>query len=296
VDEKTHLIRFIEKTDAFDNNSKLKALLFATGAKPSTYVHFRIQKNLHDKHEFERLLKLNKIPFETSRAKGYEELSKVTGNKAVWRLQGTWHGYDLFKNKKEQHEFHKYVGLIKKQKHHQADKLAGKIYGYPDCCTKEFIEGHDIKKLAKKYTYYQYYKKLHDSDTAFPFIAHTPCSPKCAETKKLNKKYQSAIKKYAPSFYKKYLRKRIYNIPVIVDVESDFGIWKKKDGHDYVLVTLKPLEGRNLLISWLTKAKFERGTKLLAEITLQYDYATVKIKKKTGHVKNFHHERKFSTP
>ena len=48
--EKRQLLRFIESSNAFDNNAKLKALLFVTGVKPNTYIHLRIEKNLHDKH------------------------------------------------------------------------------------------------------------------------------------------------------------------------------------------------------------------------------------------------------
>ncbi len=294
MDEKRHLLKFIETSPAFDNNSKLKAILFVAGAKPNTFIHLRILKNLHDKHEFERLLKLDKVTFEVSRAKGFEEITSVKGNAAVWKMKGTWYGYDLFRNKKEKKKFEKYVSLVKQRKHDKADELAGEIYGYPSCCVKKFIEEHNLKQLAKKYSYHQYYKRLHDSDMAFPFISHTPCSPKCAKSKILNKKYLDAVKKYAPEFYKQYTKKRKYKLPVIVDAESDVGVWKKKDGHDYALVTRKPLGGKYCMISWLTKAPFKRGTILEAEVTLQYDYATVLIRKKLGEIKNFHHERKFT--
>jgi len=289
-----NLIRFIERSNAFDNNSKLKAILLASGVKPNTYVHLRIEKNLHDKHEFERLLKLNKIEYAVSRAKGFEEITSVT-NKAKWKLKGTWYGYDLFKNKKEQERFKKYVGLVKRRRHAQSDKLAGSIYGYPSCCINKFIQEHDTNKLVKKYSYYDYYKRLHDSDKAFPFIAHTPCTAKCKRTKTLNAKYKSIIKKLAPQFYKKYSRKRKFNVPVIVDIESD-GIWKKKDAYDYILITQKPIEKKYQLVSWLTKKEYARGTVLQSSITLQYDYATVRVKKKIKEIKNFHHERKFSRP
>jgi hypothetical protein len=296
MQEKRHLTRFVETSEAFDNNSKLKAILFAAGAKPNTFIHLRVQKNLHDKHEFERLLKLNKILFEASRAKGFEEITGIKKNATIWRIKGTWYGYDLFRNKKAKKQFHKYVDFVRKRKHDKADQTAGKLYGYPNCCINKFIEEHDPKSLPGKYTYYQYYKRLHDSDIAFPFISHTPCSPKCNKTRKLNKKYEITIKKSAPKFYKQYARKRIYTIPVIVDMESDIGVWKKKDGHDYSLITQKPVEGKYLMISWLSKAKFKRGTIIQAKIVLQYDYAAVSVQKKIGELRNFHHERKFSTP
>ncbi len=296
MNEKRHLIRFIEDSTAFDNNSKLKATLFTAGVKPNTFVHLRIKKNLHDKHEFERLLKLNKIIFEVSRAKGFEEISSIKGNTAVWKMMGTWYGYDLFRSKKDKANFGKYVSFVKKLQHDKADKLAGTIYGYPDCCIQNFIDEHDAKKLAKKYSYYQYYKKLHDADVAFPFISHTPCSPKCKRTAVLNKKYANAIKKSVPQFYKQYSKKRTYKAPVIVDLESDIGVWKKKDGYDYSLITKKPIERKYYMISWLTKPKFKRGTILDASITIQYDYALVKLKKKIGEIKNFYHKRHFTQP
>lgn len=294
MEEKRHILRFIETSKAFDSNSKLKAILFVSGAKPSTYVHLRITDNVDDKHEFERLLRLNKINFSVSRAKGFEEISAIRGNAAVWKMRGIWYGYDLFRNKQAKKSFEKYVSLIKKQKHDAADRLAGKIYGYPTCCISKFILEHNPKVLPKKYTYYQYYKQMHDSDIAFPFISHAPCSPKCKKTAAMNKKYAATVKKYALQFYKQYAKKRKYSTQIIVDIDNDLGVWKKKDGHDYVLITKKPVEGKYYEISWLAKGKFLRGTVLDADVTIEYDYANVKIKRKIGHLNNFHHERKFT--
>ncbi len=296
MDSKKRLLTFMESSNAFDNSSKLKLILLLSGVKPSTYARIRTQKNLHDKHEFEELLKENGILFDVSSAKGYEEIVKVQGNAAVWRLRGIWHGYDLFKNKNFNARFLEYVTLLRQKKHETADQLAGIIYGYPQCCINTFIKGHAPTQLAKKYTSYQYYKRLHDMDKKFPFIAHTPCSLNCKETKKLNALYTKAVKKNAPAFYKEYSKKRTYSAPLIVDVESDTIQWKKKDGHEYSLVTQKPIEGKYYLISWLSKKEYKRGTILDAKITLQYDYAIVNAKKTTGHLANFHHERKFTRP
>ncbi len=295
MDKKRQLIKFIENSPALDNNSKLKAILFITGVKPSTYVHIRIQKNLHDKHEFEDLLKQNSFGFEVSRAKGYEEITAIKRNAAVWKIKGTWYGYDLFSNRYTNERFLEYIMLLKQQKHSDADRIGGQVYGYPSCCVNKFIQAHGAK-MVRQNSYYDYYKSLHDSDKAFPFIAHTPCSTKCAETRKLNKKYSAAVKKWAPRFYKEYSCEKTCTVPVIVDVESDVpgAKWKKKDGHDYVLITQKPIEGKHYLISWLTKATFKRGTVFNAKITMQYDYAQVKPLRKIRELKNFHHERKFT--
>lgn len=293
VQEKRHLLRFIETSKAFDNTSKLKAILFVSDAKPNTYIHLRIDKNLGDKHKFEQLLKLNKMPFSVSKPKGFEEIAAIRGNAAVWKLKGIWFGYDLFKNKKEQQRFTKYVSLVKQRNHAAADLLAGSIYGYPRCCVKKFIEEHNPEVLPKRYTYYEYYKRLQDSDRNFPFISHTPCSPRCKYSAALNKKYAEAISKCSVKFHLAYSKQRIYSVPVIVDIEND-SLWKKKDGHDYMLITKKPIAGKYYEINWLGKAPFKRGTILDADVTFSFDYAVVKIKRKLGHLKNFHHERKFT--
>src|SRR5574341_2357420 len=115
------LLRFAETAECFDANSRLKLILFITGVKPSTFIHTRIYKNLHDRHEFESLLRKHKIIFEVSRAKGFEEITGIRGNAVVWNLKGTWYGYDLFRNKKEKAKFSKYISLVKQQKHSQAD-------------------------------------------------------------------------------------------------------------------------------------------------------------------------------
>jgi len=111
---------------------------------------------------------------------------------------------------------------------------------------------------------------------------------------KLNKKYRETVRKHAPRFYKHYAKKRIYKTQIIVDTESK-GAWKKQNGHEYVIVTRKPIERRYDLISWLTKKAYERGTILDATLTYQYDYATVGSVKKKGQLENFHHERRFRT-
>jgi hypothetical protein len=293
MEEKRHLLRFIEKSKAFDNSAKLKAILFVSGAKPNAYIHFRVTNNIDDKHEFERLLKSNKMPFNVSKAKGFEEITAVKGNAAVWKMKGIWYGYDLFRNKKSQKDFAKYVSLIRQRKHDAADTLAGRIYCYPSCCINKFIAEHDPKVLPKKYTYYEYYKRLQDSDRNFPFISHTPCGTHCKKSAALNRKYASAIKKYSPKFLSAYSKHRKYSVPVIVDTEND-DIWRKKNGHNYNLVTKKPLGGKYYEINWLSKGSFPRGTVLEAGIVQAYDYAVVKIKRRLGHLKNFHHERKFT--
>jgi len=282
------LVKFIEKTESLDNRNKLRLLLLISGVKPSTYIQLKIGKNLEDKHRFEELLKENNLIFESSRPKGYEEIEKIQGNAVKWKIMGMWYGYDIFSTKPYAQRFLEYVQLLKQKKHKQADLLAGKIYGYPDCCIKKYLQ-HKINK-----NYYEHYKELHDMDKKFPFISHTPCTLNCKETQKLNTKYKNAIKKISPKFLKEYSKKRKYTVPLIVDVENKLPEFKKQNGHDYVYITKEPIEKKYWLISWLTKAEFKRGTIIEAEATMQYDYSLIKIKKKIGQIQNLHHERHFT--
>jgi len=284
------IIKFVENSSGFDNSNKLRLLLLLAGVKPSAYVQLRITNNLHDKHDFEELLKEKGIIFEASKAKGFEEIVKVD-SAAHWKLKGTWYGYDLFSTKPYAERFLEYVQLLKSKKHELADMMAGIIYGYPKCCIEKFVKQH--QKINK--SYYQHFKELNDMDKAFPFICHTPCSLKCKATKKLNNLYKNTVKKVSPKFFKEYSKKSTHRVPVVVDIENDIpGMWKKKDGHDYIYVTKAPINGKYLIISWLTKAVFKRGDVLDADVTVQYDFASLKIRKSIGHIKNFHHERHFT--
>lgn len=287
------LITFCETTPAFDNNSKLKVLLFATGAKPNTYVHLRITNNLHDKHRFEHFLKKNKILYSVSKPKGFEEIDAVTPEKASWHIKGVWFGYDLYKDNGAKKNFEKAIALIKKGKHQEADVILGKHYGYPSCCVAKFIEEHDPKMIAKKYTAAEYYGKLHTLDRTFPFLTHTPCSATCAVSLTLNRMYESTLKREAPAFHKKYSETRTYRMDIVIDEENDIVPFKNPNAHDYVVITMQPLEGHYQLMSWPCKDKFTRGTVLHAKITLRYDYADIVPIDAVKAGKGFHHERHF---
>src|SRR3989338_3187146 len=239
--EAKELISFIESSKGFDNNAKLKLILFSAGVKPNTYVSLRIStKNLDEKYHFE-------------------------------------------------------------QQHDKADLIAGKLYGYPRCCINRFIEEHDLKKLAKKYSYYAFYDKLHTLDKRFPFLSHTPCSLKCKDSIKINNDYRMIVKKSASRFWKEYTRKQSFTTKLVVDYESGIfldkinenkSIWPKKDGHDYGLISLTKFKGHHYVFSNLSKKHYLRGTILLAKVTVQYDYAIIKIKKIVRLLNNFHHQRK----
>lgn len=287
-------LRFIERSKAFDNTAKLKLILFLSRQKPSTYIQLKITDNTHDKHTFENFLRKNKKLFQASKAKGFEQIKGVIGNKVIWGFDGIWHGYDLFHDEAFESAFNTYVRFVKEQRHDEADELGSQLYGYPSCCMKAFKEGHNLKKLGKKYSYYSYYKMLHDFDKKFPFITHTPCSLKCRETIKINNANKKTVKQLTPLFYKEFSSKKTYRVPAIVDTENDIGAWKKKNAHDYLLITRQPISGHFYLLSWLTKKTYPRGTMLDVSITVQYDFATIKVNQEIGKLTGLHHERKFT--
>lgn len=269
------LIRFAEKSEGFENSSRLKLILFAAEAKPATYLHLHINKNLHDKHEFERLLKLKNIKFSIGRAKGYEEIAKIKDNAVVWTLKGIWYDYDLFKDKTHKDLFLKYLGLLRKERGEEADKIAGRLYGYPKCCVKAFINQN---------------KKLNPSGRKFPFITHIPCSVNCGKTKKLNEMYRKAVKKASPRFYREYCARKTALVPIIIDSEKK-GL--KRNWHEYSVITKKPINGKYFITNLLSGKHYRKGTVLDATVTIQGRHARIKVHKIIGKIKKLHHERKF---
>ncbi len=198
-----------------------------------------------------------------------------------------------------------YLSLISKGKHSEADRIAGKLYGYPKSCIEAFIKNfNNPKNIAKKYSYYEYYKFIHDSEKKFPFIQHRPHSLNCKGTISLNNKYKNAVKKYAPKFFKDFSKKRTYKTEVIVDVAKDIktqnlifkdglSIWPIKKGMDYIFISRKKVEKEFWLLSHLSKDFIDRGTVLDAEITLQYNSAVLKLGKVKQQLIDLCHERKF---
>lgn len=300
MDERTQLIKFAEQAQGLEPLQRLKLILFATGAKPNAHVVLKISaKNLEEKQHFEQHLKHNNIIYEVSRAKSYEEIKDIRGNTVRWEIKGTWHGYDLFKTKTTQQGFHNYKKLLKEQKHHAADKIAGQLYGYPTCCTKEYTKEHNTDYVKKKYTYASFYQRMYDNDKKFPFVFHYPCSTKCKATKKLNNYYATIIKKNAPAFYKDYTKKHAVIAELVVDAESDIyddnaqPLWEEKDAHDYSLIALKPINGHHYLFGHLTKALLLHGAVVTANIIMTQRWTNIRINSLKDFIKDVHHERKF---
>lgn len=295
------LIYFIENAKCFDNTAKLKLILFSAGMKPATFVALKINsKNLDEKYLFEKHLQNSGIVYEVSKARSYEEIDKISRNKVLWKMKGTWYGYDIFKNESQRKLFKKYVALAGKN-HKKADFLGGKIYGYPTCCTKMYSNNHSPEYVAKHYSYFEFYKRLNDIDRAFPFLVHTACSAKCSSSKKLNAKYSRLLKNTSPKFFAEFSNKKSFTANLVVDSESDIfkdsifetrPVWLEKDGHEYTLLCLQKINGNYYFFTYLTKKWYAKGAVLEGKVTMQYDYADIEIKKANKYIKNLEHRRK----
>jgi hypothetical protein len=294
------LANFIEKSIAFDNDARLKLLLVVSGIKPATFVPLRITpKNLDDKYNFEKYLREKGFKFTVTKPKSFEEIKDIKKNIIKWQMKGIWYGYDIFKNDKVRDEFKKYKKLAKANKFKQADIIGGRVYGYPSCCVKEFIKERDPKYIAKKYSYSKYFKRLQDIETKFPFLAHTPCANSCKRAEALNKKCRDAIKKLAPKFYKDFTKKQVFKMPIIVNFENDLmikgqTIWPKRNMHNYTAIAKKKIDKKYYLLSFLTKNEYIEGDVIRVELTPQYNWIKVKEIKRTGHINQLAHKRKFT--
>jgi hypothetical protein len=88
----------------------------------------------------------------------------------------------------------KYKHLIKpildsKEWSKQREKLEGEFFDYPDCCVEALPDRTQKIKRPKEML----------------FIYHTACSKECAESKRMNKEYRSALKK-VPQLYTDFLK------------------------------------------------------------------------------------------
>jgi len=293
------LIKFAERAKGLETREKIKLVLFLEGIKANAEVILKIDsKNLGEKFEFEKKLKEGGIVFSVSRARSYEEIKKIRGNKVIWEIAGTYHIYDLFKSKKDKKVFKNYLDLLEKEKYNQADRIAGKHYGYPQSCVERFIKEKDENFLKKNYTYLEYYKKQQDLDQKFSFLFHRPCSLNCKGSIRVNKRYKKALKKISKRIYKEYISKGKFKGNLIVGDISDVqikekSIWPKKTGYEYELIFKKPFRKHYYLVSFLSRKKYEKGRVLKGEVILKYDYAKVNIlKEKKRVIKGLHHERK----
>ncbi len=307
--QRQELIHFAQSATGLDDHAKLKLILFAAGVKPATFFALRVSpKNLDEKAHLEKHLRACKIRFIAGKPRAYEEIVGIKGTAVRWKITGSWYGYDVFKDAASKDLFLRYLDLVKRQKHEQADSSSGKLYDYPDCCVKRYIQEHDHAFLREHYSHYTYYQRLHDVERAFPLVMHTACSVQCAQSKKMNARYVAAIKKHAPKFWKAFSAMKKHAVDVVCDTESAlfqdvfYGItntnpvFPVKDGHEYTLLTLKPLDKHYYLVSHLTKQNFARGTVFPATITMRYHYADIVLQKPKRVIRDLHHERHFVLP
>jgi len=295
------LIDVIEKCNGLEPVDKLKLILVASGVKPATFVPLKVYpKNLGVKPHLEKHLKDHGFLFKIGNPRSFEEIDKIQKNKIFWSLKGVWYGFDVFRDKKHQKLFKEYRAYVKRKRQDKADKAAGRLYDYPQCCVKQFIRENDLNWIKKNYSYYDYYKRLHDSERKFPFILHTACSANCKESRKLNTKYKNAVKKHAPKFYKEFSKKKNLISHFMVEGRNNIitdingtPLWESADGGEYNLVAMKKFKEHYYQLAHLDKKKYSRGDVLSGAAEMQFNFADIKVKKKIRHIKNLVHIRKF---
>lgn len=298
VSARRELAEFAEICRGLDNPARLRLILVASGAKPACFIPLKIEKNYGDKLHLQRHLKKAGLIFEVSAPKTFEEITKVSRNKIMWSMKGTWYGYDIFQNRRVQKLFHRHKRLLQKGKPEKADKIAGKLYGYPPCCIRNFLKEQNPDYLRKAYTAYEYYKKLHDMDRAFPFIAHTACSPSCKKSLAMNRANEEVCKDFAPRFWERYSSTVVKKTDLLVEGESMVyddcePVWPEPDGHEYSLIALSEHKGHHMIMSYLTRKSYERGTVLEGSVRIRYNYADVSVRRKKSLRKNIMHIRHF---
>ena len=297
------LAHFLESAKGFDASAKLRLGLVCAGLKPATYVALRAYpKNLAEKAHFEQHLRRAGLQFKIGRGRTFEEIEKIKEPVVRWRIAGTWYGYDIFQDRKVEQLFSRYLQLLRQGKHREADVLGAKLYGYPDCCSKQFGKEHDKHWLAQHFTSYEFYKRAHDADRAFPFVTHTPCAADCEETAKQNRENQHEIRKLMPKFHHAYAKPRSFGAKLVVDAYSDIyleevdghtSIWPEKDGFEYAVLCTRPIDGKYYLLAWLSQNWHKRGTVIEATVRMRYKYADIIKSRVVGQIDNLHHERKF---
>ena len=300
MNQRDLFINFVESARGFDISHKLKLVLFIAGSKPNAYVVLKIApENLGEKAHFERHLSMINILFRVSRPKSYEEIVQVRNGIVRWQICGVWYGYDLLWTKNSQKLFGKYRQFLRLQKHSSADRIAGKLYGYPSCCVEEYSSEHNLGYLKSKYDYCSFYRSLRLLGKKFPFIFHYACSQDCRATIMLNKKYSGVIKKYSLRIWREFSCKKIVFADVLVDAESDVlddngrSLWPVRNCHEYSLVSLHPVEGHFFLFSVLAKSIIPRGTAASVRIVLRHNFADVRILRLKGFAGRSQHHRKF---
>ena len=300
MNERELLVRFAESARGFDVLHKLKLVLFAVGVKPNAYIVLKVNsKNLEEKAHFENHLLKNNVLFKVGKPKSFEEIVQVKDNVVKWEMCGVWYGYDLFRDKASVKLFQQYKSLLRLQKHAEADKIAGRLYGYPFCCVEEYWKEHDVEYLRSKFDYCSFYERSRMLDKRFPFVFHYACSKNCSASAKLNKKHSFAIKKHASKLWGEFSEKKTFTADVLVDAESDVfddnakSLWPMRDCHEYSLVSAHSVDGHFYLFTVLVKSLIPRGSIAFARISLRHNFADVELLCLKDFVGEVQHYRKF---
>lgn len=291
------LINFAILSRGFSAKDKIKLILFALGLKPAASVYLRITPtNLEEAFQFEHALRLTKIIYSRGREKSFEEVRQIKGNKIIWNPAGLWVDYDLFHTYTQKKQFDEYRQLWQHgEQRTKMNRIAGKLYGYPACCIAQYNKetGSHIKK---KYDYYAFYKKMHEIDKRFPLLAYTPCSLSCKKSKEAQKVFASAIKKASPSFWHHVQEVSVYQTDAIIESENDIindgkSIWSQRKGHDYVILSTTPHDGKYWFYTVLSKKEYLKGTVLSATIKHHSTHGEVILGKEKEMLHDLQHER-----
>ncbi|MBD3318352.1 hypothetical protein GF342_00405 [Candidatus Woesearchaeota archaeon] len=305
MDKKRRFLDFAEDTPALDTAARMRLLLFAAGLKPATYLQFRITPTtLDERRHFQFHLQENNCLFSVSHPKSFEQIARIHKNIIEWEMAGTWYGFDVFSSKKQKKLFENYLSEIKRGRQTAAHKIAGKLYGYPACCVREFIREQEEKYLEKKYSYYEYFSRREKLMRKFPFISHTPCSAACALSRAMNTRNRAAIRKHAPKFFKTLQQVQKVKLDVVVDSitqwYSDLNhkrpIWLCKDGAHHHLIALKKINGKYYFFTDTSTCRYERGTVLSVTLRRQFGQSDLSIDRIKRFITALEHHRQFVVP
>lgn len=291
------LIDFAILSRGLSAKDKIKLILFALGLKPAASLYLRITSaNLDEAFQFENALRFNKIIYSRGREKSFEEVRQIKSNKIIWNPAGLWVDYDLFHTYTQKKKFDEYRQLWQRgEQRTKMNRIAGKLYGYPACCIAQYNK-ETTQYIKKHYDYYAFYKKMHDIDKRFPLLAYTPCSMPCRKSKESQKAFASAIKKASLSFWHHLQEVSVYQTDAIIESENDIlmndkSIWPKRNGHDYVVLSIKQFDGKNWFYAVLSKKAYPRGAVLSATIKHRATYGEILLGREKDVIHDLQHER-----
>ncbi len=101
------------------------------------------------------------------------------------------------------HEYGKKAGKLSEAEREKRHEGLGRVFGYPQCCIEDFIEG----KRLKRPSYKEFKKKMRDMPAKQQFFldiaSHVPCSTGCSDTLEIGRKRSRILSVYAPNLYRR---------------------------------------------------------------------------------------------